>query len=386
MPSIVEELRAESAALRKWLECDALPLWETAGIASGGFVETVAMDGTPTRDNVRARVNPRQVYCFAEAGRRDWPGDWMSPVESGLARLEQTYRLESGLYGHLATVDGELIDRHFDLYNHAFVLLAWAAVAAAVPARYAEMNARAEALLGALKARFAHDAGGFLADGESSPVMRANPHMHLFEAALAWKALGGEVWAVLADELAGLVLERMCDPLTGAVREFFDLDWKPVEWQGHAAVEPGHQFEWAWLLLRWQENGGAVADTTARLLFENASARGIDPNRNTVIMGLTRDLECCDTLARLWSQTEWLKAAMMLAARSKGSERASYLSSGLRAARTIRRFLDVETAGLWHDKQRADGSFVEEPAPASTFYHLVCAIYEMADRLDDIPS
>jgi mannose-6-phosphate isomerase len=38
-------------------------------------------------------------------------------------------------------------------------------------------------------------------------------------------------------------------------------------------------------------------------------------------------------------------------------------------------------SGLWRDKQKADGSFVDEPAPASSFYHILCAIYELDDCL-----
>jgi mannose/cellobiose epimerase-like protein (N-acyl-D-glucosamine 2-epimerase family) len=30
--------------------------------------------------------------------------------------------------------------------------------------------------------------------------------------------------------------------------------------------------------------------------------------------------------------------------------------------------------GLWHDKMRADGTLVDEPSPASSLYHIVCAI------------
>ncbi len=39
-------------------------------------------------------------------------------------------------------------------------------------------------------------------------------------------------------------------------------------------------------------------------------------------------------------------------------------------------------AGLWRDKMMADGTFVEEAAPASSFYHIVCAIYELEDCLN----
>jgi mannose-6-phosphate isomerase len=36
--------------------------------------------------------------------------------------------------------------------------------------------------------------------------------------------------------------------------------------------------------------------------------------------------------------------------------------------------------GPWRDKPKPDGAFVEETPPASSFYHIVCAIAEM-DRV-----
>jgi mannose/cellobiose epimerase-like protein (N-acyl-D-glucosamine 2-epimerase family) len=37
----------------------------------------------------------------------------------------------------------------------------------------------------------------------------------------------------------------------------------------------------------------------------------------------------------------------------------------------------VETPGLWRDKQGPDGAFVEEPASASSLYHIIAAVSEL---------
>ena len=47
-----------------------------------------------------------------------------------------------------------------------------------------------------------------------------------------------------------LALTRFIDPETGVLREFFDADWRAPGGED-GLVEPGHQFEWAWLLQRW---------------------------------------------------------------------------------------------------------------------------------------
>jgi mannose-6-phosphate isomerase len=83
-----------------------------------------------------------------------------------------------------------------------------------------------------------------------------------------------------------------------------------------------------------------------------------------------------DRLARFWPQTEWLKAAVRLASATEGEERHRYITSASRAVMAIQPFLDTPVKGLWFDKWPADAPMIDEPAPASTFYHIVCAIYE----------
>jgi mannose/cellobiose epimerase-like protein (N-acyl-D-glucosamine 2-epimerase family) len=33
--------------------------------------------------------------------------------------------------------------------------------------------------------------------------------------------------------------------------------------------------------------------------------------------------------------------------------------------------------GLWRDRRGADGQFIDEPSPASSFYHIVLALSEL---------
>lgn len=126
-----QDIFSQSAILSAWLAERALPLWREKGVdaTGGGFAETIDMAGEPTRANRRARVQPRQVYCFAEAGRRGWAGDWKSAAEGGLAYFDRVYLQPTGFYGALADADGNLIDAAFDLYNQAFALLAFAYLA-----------------------------------------------------------------------------------------------------------------------------------------------------------------------------------------------------------------------------------------------------------------
>jgi mannose-6-phosphate isomerase len=90
---------------------------------------------------------------------------------------------------------------------------------------------------------------------------------------------------------------------------------------------------------------------------------------------LLDDFSPHDAGARLWPQTERLKAAA-LAARISGEPR--YLAMAAAAADGLMRYLDCPIPGLWRDRIDANDVVVDEPAPASSFYHLVAAIAEIS--------
>ena len=379
--SATTQLTDEITALRRWLEEAALPLWWEAGAAKpdGGFHERVDQDGKPVLgDNHRARVQPRQAYCYAAAGENGWTGDWQRAINHGLDWFDKVYLLESGLYGNLADASGKLIDPSFDLYNQAFALFAAAQTAMALPERKHEMRERALGILSLLKERYAHSEQGFEEDNPSRYPLCSNPHMHLFEAMLAWETVDPTgPWTAVADEIANLAMTRFIDQENGGLREFFDKDWTPAPGEKGRIMEPGHQFEWAWLLVRWGLLRNSFdAIQKAKRMFDIGENHGICPRRKVAVMSLLDDFSMHDGLARFWPQTEWLKAAVRLASATEGEERHRYITSASRAVMAIQPFLDTPVKGLWFDKWPADAPMIDEPAPASTFYHIVCAIYE----------
>jgi mannose-6-phosphate isomerase len=148
------------------------------------------------------------------------------------------------------------------------------------------------------------------------------------------------------------------------LREFFDADWRALADDQGGLVEPGHQFEWAWLLERWgRARARQDARDAARRLYATG-LRGVAPDTGVAVGALWSDLTVREPVARLWAQTEYLKAALMFGAEAEA----------LRAAQGLALFLQTPRRGTWRDKLRADRSFAEEPAPATSFYHLVGAI------------
>jgi mannose/cellobiose epimerase-like protein (N-acyl-D-glucosamine 2-epimerase family) len=259
------------------------------------------------------------------------------------------------------------------LYDQAFALLSFAAAQRVLGAKL-DLQAEADRLRRAILRHLKRDAGGFVSDLRAGLLLESNPHMHLFEAALAWpETTGAAEWRALADEIGNLAVGRLSDPVTGVIRESYDGEWNPAPGPAGRRVEPGHQYEWAWLLLRWAGPESPQVVRAARRLLDVAEHSGVC--RGVVVNALLDDFSIHDPEARLWPQGERLKANA-LAARLFGEER--YWRATLEAANLLLEFLGTPLRGLWYDKRTVSGEFVREAVPASSFYHIVDAIGELA--------
>ena len=363
--------------LKAWALEHAFPVWWEVGAdkVQGGFFEKIALDGTPVEAPRRARVQPRQIYSYAVAGLLGWDGPWKQALEHGLDFYLGKYRRPDGFMRTLVASDGSPLDDKVDLYDQAFGLFGLAMASSVLPER-ADLPALAVDLRQALYAKLKHPVAGFEESNPRTLPLLSNPHMHLFEASLAWVEAGGDAqWRAMADEIAELALARFIDPKSGGLREYYDGDWNPAPGVQGRIVEPGHQFEWAWLLLRWGKLAGRDDALAAALrLIAIGDGPGVDPARGVAIFSLLDDMSVHDDVARLWAQTERIKAGV-LAALSTGDGR--WWTTAAEGADGLLKYFDVPVKGLWRDKLQADGTFVDEAAPASSFYHIVCAILEL---------
>lgn len=373
--SEIPPMVALSERLGQWLKLNALPLWATVGVdADGAFAEALDGTGTQVGDFRRARVQARQAYVYSLASHWGWGAGYAALVERALSRFEATNQREDGLYRTRVSSAGAVLEDAASLYDQAFVLLATATAASAGIDR-ARCKQTAASVVAALQS-LALPQGGWREP--VGPAYQANAHMHLLEAALAWEALDADgPWASMADAIVGLARAYFIDAKGGFLREFFGPDWRPADGEAGRLVEPGHQFEWAWLLTRWGRlRGDPWALQAARRLFA-VGERGLDATRGVAIDELDETLEPRSSRARLWPQTEWLKAALTLSETAEGEERGRLLDSAAAASDAL--WLYLAPDGLWRDKLGANGAFETEPAPASSLYHIVAAYRQLRD-------
>lgn len=365
-----------------WLRAGALPLWWALGAdhAGGGYHEALAARGAPVPAPRRARVQTRQAYVYATAAHIGLPGPWRQAAEHGLDFFLSRYARPDGLFATLVSAEGEMLDDTPMLYDQAFALLAMAAVARIAPDRL-DVRDRARRHLDSLSLMRA-PVRGFVENGPWP--YQANAQMHLLEASLAWlETTGDDAWGALADEIVALALDAFIDPGGLFLREVFDELWRPAAGDDGRFIEPGHQFEWAWLLMTWSllRPGRNVSAVIAGLM--RAGERGVDPRRGVAVDALWDDLSIRDERARLWPQTERLRASIACMGRDGGAGDGRLEQAAVESAAALWRYLETPVPGLWRDKQAADGAFVDEPSPASSLYHIlgaVMALWSWSDR------
>lgn len=367
------------AAIRRWLFDACLPFWAGPGIddVHGGVHEGLGLDGAPgTYASKRMRVLPRQIYSFVHAGALGWnnaPGGLLETLFETL--VSTAWDTTDGGWIHRFNPDGTVQDGRRDIYDQAFVLLALAWLHKA--GGFDDARAWADRTLDFMDARLADRRhGGFVEDTSGSAPRRANPHMHMLEAMLAWYDATGETGFLdRAEAMVELFDARFFDAAAGTVREFFADDWTPLsDDPAHTAVEPGHHYEWAWLLMRFADRRSRPGlEDKARVLFATARAFGHHPATGAVADTMRPDGAGQSATARCWPQTEALKAAIALEKR------------GVSGATALRRqmidvlfdhYLAQPVYGGWVDAIDANGKPIAADMPASTLYHVVCALAE----------
>ena len=119
-------------------------------------------------------------------------------------------------------------------------------------------------------------------------------------------------------------------------------------------------------------------EATARRLYD-IGRLGVSQRPSVALDALNDDMTVRSRRARLWPQTEWLKAALILAESAEDGAREILLADAAAALRAVWLYLTPE--GLWRDKRLPDGTFIDEPAPASSFYHLLSAFEQLSSTL-----
>jgi mannose/cellobiose epimerase-like protein (N-acyl-D-glucosamine 2-epimerase family) len=365
------------AAIRSWMFDAALPLWAEHGVdrANGGYVEQLDFTGRDAGlDFKRTRVTGRQIYVFSHAATLGWaPGNALA--EAGIAFLTERAWLGADKgFARTLTRSGDVRDPTPDLYDHAFVLFAFAWRHKA--AKDADSLRWMHVTLDCIERLLRHPGGlGYWHELPATGWRQQNPHMHLTEACLAaFDASGDARFADKARDLVQLFRTRFFDPASGTLAEYFADDWSRAPGADGRITEPGHQMEWAWILNSARKLLGIDTAAEIRSAIRFAETHGVDPATAATYNVVRDDGVVLDRGSRAWPNTERLKAAVALF-ELDGVDPMPVIEPTSQLL--LERYLGRKPAGVWMDAFDAEGRELNRTVPASTLYHVFLAFAEV---------
>lgn len=377
---------------------------------AGGFFHYFRDDGTVYDAAHRHLVSSTRFVFNNAMAAREFAGDplageYRAAVDHGLRFLRERHREADGGYAWTLR-DGIPEDRTRHAYGMAFALLAYATARKAGADAAAWMDETWELL----ESRFWDaDAGLYRdeadADWRFSAYRGQNANMHLCEAMIAAFEASGEMrYLDRALQLADRMTRRQAAHAGGLVWEHYDRDWN-VDWDYHRddpkhlfrpwGFQPGHQVEWAKLLLLLRTHPEARAPDwllpTARSLFDLALAHGWDWDHGGIVYGFAfeslrepapgpvvveGDAYVCDDEKYFWVQAEAIAAAARLyAATGDGAYRDWYQRIW---AYAWQHFVDHRFGAWYRILDRSNRKIDDLKSPAGkTDYHTMGACHDV---------
>lgn len=345
----------------------------------GRSVERLQADLTPAPLGYRrGMVAGRQLFFFSHAYRLT-----MDPIFEDRAR-----RLYADLLDHFwdkthggwyFSVDDYNTphDATKDLYGHAFIMFGLS--------HYAAIFSDADAsnwIEQTNELVFHHFRlpGGWFAPSTTRDWailgrnLEQNPHMHLLEAYLsAFDATRDEAFIKCATEIMSIYTELLRTHDGSKVLEHFDENGQPAAARGNL-IEPGHLYEWYWLVNEYADIAGLPAYRAACTpIIAWADRWGIDPGAGGIYDQVDSDGNVVSNRKRMWPVTECIKAFATLV-RISGSEQSK---GSLTQWTTFIQERYCTKGGAWHEyldrNLRPDCDYL----PLSTPYHVAMAALEV---------
>ncbi len=365
---------------------------------SGGYFHNYLDDGTLFNQGFRQLVSSTRIIVnYATAALVLVDGERQAHYKNiaahGLTYLEQVHWRDD-IQGYAWTLqDHQPLDTTQQAYGYAFVMLAYAAAVKA-GLRDAATLART---YDQLEQRFWQAEHGLYADeispaGVLSPYRGQNANMHLCEAMLAaFEASQEPRYLQRANTLACNIAVRQADLTGGLIWEHYtpefapDYDYNkddPKNLYRPWGFQPGHQTEWAKLLLilhRYQPEDWQLA--RARMLFDRAYETAWDHQYGGLVYGFAPDGQWCDDDKYFWVQAESMAAAALLYLETGEVQ---YLSQYQSLWQYSWQHLVDHQYGAWFrvlDRDNRKQSNEKSAAGAKCDYHTLCACLEVLQSM-----
>jgi mannose/cellobiose epimerase-like protein (N-acyl-D-glucosamine 2-epimerase family) len=351
---------ALATTLRDHFTNVVLPMWRGPGFNAAlklPYEAIGAEDHEPLPvQRYRTMACARQLFVFSQSGDA---AHAQVLFDSLMHTFQDTHH---GGWFYSVDAQGAPLDTTKDLYTHAFVVFACA--------EYGRYSGNRDALKvvhnasALIQSQFAAEDDLFNAAlsadfGSVTGTSIQNPLMHLTEAWLAaCEATRDNVFGAALRRLAAAVARHFVHAPTGCIAEL------PIG-ASNNVLEPGHQFEWFWLVKRAGAlfDGTGLAEALTRA-FDFAQQHGVDARTGGVCASLDETGKVTDATQRIWAQTEYLRAL------ASHSDPAVLAALPTQIELFQQRFLHPRG---WFECKTPAGEVARADMPSTTPYHLATA-------------
>ncbi len=357
----------------------------------GGFYHHFRDDGSIYDPYTRHLVSSaRFVFNYAMAASHFECEEYQSAAQHGLDFLRQAHWQADTQSYAWTLINREANDRTNHCYGLAFVLLA---SATALKAEIAGAREMMESTFELMEKHFWLAEDGLYADeatgdwSQISSYRGQNANMHSCEALLAcYEATLEQRYLRRATQLADRVCRKLATLGGGLIWEHYDRRWQ-IDWEYNKddpknlfrpwGFQPGHQTEWAKLLLilsRYDDADWLLP--TSEKLFTRSLQLAWDNDYGGINYGFSSDGSICDDDKYFWVQAETFAAAAMLAVKTGKAE---YWEWYNRIWEYSWQHMVDHQYGAWYriltrDNRKYDN--LKSPA-GKTDYHTMGACYEV---------
>lgn len=365
---------------KAYLYDQLLPKWLNFGFNSTNNLsyERLQLDWQPLHIGQRRLLSQcRQLYTFSHAYQQTSRQDFLEPLAPLFDSILEHYFVDD--HWCFAVNDKLVISDHrIDTYTLAFVILSFSHYYTVTHDVRAEQHV--ETVHRLLSETLRADSGGFHESYpiETHEIRRQNPHMHLLEGYLAaYEVFKRADYRAMIEELADLALQKFYHSESNTLREFFDYDWQLDTTKGHI-VEPGHFFEWVWLLhetydVTKQQPLIHLADQ----LWEGAQRIGLSSNGGIFNQVDGNTGRVLDRNKRIWPITEYLKA--ITKAPISTLDKQFHLQDTLKFMHKYY----FHSNGGWNEYLDEQNQAVKDAnLPATTSYHIFLGLSEAFKHLE----
>lgn len=347
----------------------------------GGLFEVLKSNGEskaiPFR---RVMVHARQLFVFSRWAKLTGNNKFSAKADKIFEfMITAFWDFENGGWFSKLNLDGSVQNQTKDLYAHAFVLFGLANYKNSLDRK--TTHDWIDKTLTIIERQFSRKDGSFCQDlsgdfVDLSPQIRSqNPHMHLLEAVLYLleNDKQNSRYLTLVNRLLNLFESKILDSENKLIREYLDQSFKP-KLVNSFIIEPGHHYEWAWLL-NWSDkiHKSKKYDTLTKTLFDTGWRLGWDFNNG----GVFDEFDCENkqvflSTKRLWPLLELIKVLSVLPSNSHGDDLTSALTI------VLERY--IQPNGTWVERFDQNWCAVDTTMPTSSIYHMAMTISVLEAR------